>query len=117
MSSSCAACRRASDVGSARAICASCGWTVARTHRQTAQAGESPSSSLTRATHEEYAGDTTDELLLLFGLAPLVGEHGSAVVERVLRQMRKGNTRAYRLEINRLTDKFIASLEAPPPTR
>jgi len=57
----------------------------------------------------------TDEILLLFALAPLVGEKGSVVVERVLRQLMNGSTRAYRTEINRLTGKFIASLETDPP--
>jgi hypothetical protein len=114
MPSSCAACRRASDSGSARAICASCGWTVARTHSQAAQASEPPTSALVRAAHNDYTGDTADELILLFSLAPLVGEEGSVVVERVLRAIVKGNTRAYRTEINRLTGKFIASLETLP---
>lgn len=109
MTSPCAACRRASD--SRRAICPSCSWTVARTHSQTA---EVQTSTFTGVEDEESERATSDEMFLLFGLAPIVGEKGAVVVERVLRQLARGNARAYRVEINRLTGKFIASIETPP---
>ena len=105
----CAACKRAAAAtGSEQAICASCSWLVARTQSQPTATLAEPAAAAPGADAE----DTVDiQLMMLFELAPLVGENGSDVVGRVLFQFAKGNERAYRAELNRLTAKFIAALE------
>ena len=52
-----------------------------------------------------------DQLFALFEFAPMVGERGSEVVERVLVKLARGNRRAYRVELNRLAAKFLATAD------
>lgn len=52
-----------------------------------------------------------EQLFALFDLAPMVGERGSEVVERVLVKLARGNRRAYRVELNRLAAKFVAAAD------
>jgi hypothetical protein len=115
MNHMCAACRRtAATTGSARALCASCSWLVARTQSQPTAAVRVPTATVSPdAQHDATRWDATDDvdLIMLFELASLVGEDGPDIVRRVLWAFAKGNERAYRAEVNRLTAKFIATLE------
>jgi len=52
-----------------------------------------------------------EQLFALFEFAPMVGERGSDVVERVLVKLSRGNRRAYRAELNRLAAKFLAAAD------
>jgi hypothetical protein len=54
---------------------------------------------------------TDEQLFALFDFAPMVGERGSDVVERVLLKLARGNRRAYRAELNRLAAKFLATAD------
>jgi hypothetical protein len=51
-----------------------------------------------------------DDVRVIQQLARLVGEDGLNAARRVVRAMARGDTRAYTAELNRLTDKFITSL-------
>src|SRR5262245_27545359 len=107
---SCAACRRAPSRSTGRAMCASCRWREAQTSSHTAAAAEMANGEHSdTGAHSEVARPS--DLYLLFRLAPLVGENGADAVERVLRQLVRGNTRTYRAELNRLAAKFITSIE------
>lgn len=115
MNHSCAACRRAAAASSSgRGICASCSWLRARKQLASATDEGPASTACASATAEVCEATTNGDLALLFELAPLVGENGSEVVTRVLFQIARGNERAYRAELNRLTARFIAAIERVP---
>src|SRR4029453_10457163 len=115
MNHMCAACRRtAGTTGSARALCASCSWLAARTQSPPKSGAGAPKATASPgAQHDATRWDATDDvdLIMLFELASLVGEDVPDIVRRVLWAFAKGNERAYRAEVNRLTAKFIATLE------
>jgi hypothetical protein len=59
----------------------------------------------------EADAHTLERLAVLCDLASIVGEDGRAVVRRVVGGLVKGNRRAYEAHLNRLSSKFIASIE------
>ena len=112
MKSVCAACRRAAaNSTSGRTLCASCSWRDARNHSSTPAEHDAGSSEVFASTKDEDALLRESDVAMLFDLAPLVGETGADVVSRVMLGIAKGNGRAYRAEVNRLTAKYIAALE------
>lgn len=90
--STCAECRRRGRAG----VCVSCTWRLAR-----AVAGSSPPS-------DDYRGPDRD-LATLYQLAVMLAEDGTEVIGRVLCSLVPD--RAYRAEINRLTNVFLRSAE------
>jgi hypothetical protein len=48
---------------------------------------------------------------MLHRLASIVGADGTEITQRVVRALAWGNARPYYAELNRLTDRFIASLQ------
>ncbi|PWT86423.1 MAG: hypothetical protein C5B57_01080 [Blastocatellia bacterium] len=114
MKNACAACRRAAATAkSGRAICASCSWLEARSQSQPIRQESAPPRAAVLNSGDVACDVGADDIMLdlLFGLAPIVGERGSDVVQRVLRGVANGSLRAYQAELNRLAGKFIASLE------
>jgi hypothetical protein len=103
----CAECRRVASSG-AQPGCRSCAWSAARHHRD-AVAGSPLTDNIGAERHSAHSIDA-DQLGTLYRLAALVGEDGAAVISRVLRGLAQGNSRTYRAELNRLTNRFLATL-------
>jgi ABC-type transporter Mla subunit MlaD len=90
-------------------LCASCSWAALRN----AAASAASVSDATRPPTVEAHADlppTLENLRTLCDMAAMLGEDESTVLRRVMRGLNSSAT-AYRAELNRLTDKFLSSID------
>lgn len=106
MNRSCAECRRRLESGEYAEACTSCAWSDARLRSRdyTVAVASVP------VDHEAFEPGE-EELEMLSELASMVGEDGVEIVRRAAASIRRGSSRVYRAELNRLTDKFIRNLD------
>jgi hypothetical protein len=111
MARTCAECRRTTAVATRPRLCASCSWAALRSSKP--PNSQSAPGLLRRSSVAEepaHATLTVDDLRTLCDLAALVGEDEATVLRRVVRGVNSSTT-AFRAELNRLTDKFLSSIE------